>query len=235
MIGDSITEDGWYVKELERLLKESGIKSSFEVWNCGVGGYGIKNYWAYIKHKAMVYSPDMVIIGFCLNDFDYYTVVMPVDENGKLGIYDNMDLRTEKINQRLFLTSNLYRYYLAMRGKLRKVKDWGREDPGNSEWAFKSIAEHLNEKQIPLKAIIFPYLKSTYNNHEKQQYEHIKRVMAKYGIDHVDLHNAYKNIDDIKWRNNTGDFIHPSKKGHLLAGQKLYEALIGNIDSWYKK
>ena len=120
VLGDSITEAGGYVKRLEYLLNSSGLNKKFEVWNCGVGGYGIKQYWGYLESKGSRFSPDMIIVGFCLNDFDDFTVVLPPDENGDLAVSYNMDLRNERINGGLFVHSNLYRYILFSKGPLVK-------------------------------------------------------------------------------------------------------------------
>lgn len=48
----------------------------FEVWNCGVHGYGVNQYYQAMLEKVPAANPDLVIAGFCLNDFCELPVVM---------------------------------------------------------------------------------------------------------------------------------------------------------------
>ena len=85
VLGDSITMYGHYTDYLEDLLnKDFGNK--IEVWNCSIGGHGIKDYYHNLKYRCLTYHPDMVIIGFCLNDFSL-TAIMFRNKNGKLLCY----------------------------------------------------------------------------------------------------------------------------------------------------
>jgi hypothetical protein len=68
VVGDSFTwgwgvgDDEIYTEVLESLLQ--GV----EVINLGVGAFGTQQEMDYLKMKGMQYDPDIVILGFCLND-----------------------------------------------------------------------------------------------------------------------------------------------------------------------
>jgi lysophospholipase L1-like esterase len=75
-IGDSMTfgmrvsgEEAW-PKVLEGRLNssEAGGSRRFEVLNMGVSGYSTHDEALVVRHKAMPLSPDLVIIGYYLND-----------------------------------------------------------------------------------------------------------------------------------------------------------------------
>lgn len=74
VIGDSYTF-GWGVNEsdrytelLERRLETKGGKD-YQVINAGIPGWGMKDYYTFLRERGLSYHPDMVIIGIVGNDF----------------------------------------------------------------------------------------------------------------------------------------------------------------------
>ncbi len=74
VIGDSYTmpagvrlEDAYHTL-LEDQLNRLGLSRRFEFLNFGTGGYCIGQYLAVIKHKALPYDPDLILIGFSRAD-----------------------------------------------------------------------------------------------------------------------------------------------------------------------
>jgi hypothetical protein len=72
-VGDSFTmgsgvdiEDA-FPKVLERGLSRSEARP-IEVLDFGVGGYGLRQYVAVMKAKAIRWHPDLFLVGFCPND-----------------------------------------------------------------------------------------------------------------------------------------------------------------------
>jgi len=77
MIGDSVTlsrltkwEDS-LAQRLEAMLSSLCPGKKIEVLNMGVEGYNSIQELELLKSKALKYSPDMVILHYCLNDPDY--------------------------------------------------------------------------------------------------------------------------------------------------------------------
>jgi lysophospholipase L1-like esterase len=73
-LGDSWTF-GWnvgqeftYPAQLKNLLKQTFPDTSFEVFNLGVGGYSSYQGLQLLKRKALALQPDLVVIGFAMND-----------------------------------------------------------------------------------------------------------------------------------------------------------------------
>lgn len=71
VVGDSYTmpagvslEDAYHSR-LERWLNERSSTLRYEFLNFGVAGYFLRQYRAVIHEKAIVYDPDLVLIGFC--------------------------------------------------------------------------------------------------------------------------------------------------------------------------
>ncbi len=112
-VGDSTTGNSKYVEMLEGLLNRSIKKPKFEVWNCGVLGYGVLQYCRALKEKWLQYDPDMVIIGFCLNDFETTPLVVR-EKNGLVGYFPHREILPH-INPFLFLHSHIYRFFIERR------------------------------------------------------------------------------------------------------------------------
>lgn len=71
-LGDSITfgnflpEAATFPSQLEQILNED--RSGQVVLNFGVGGYDTLQEVALLEHRGLDYRPDLVIVGYCLND-----------------------------------------------------------------------------------------------------------------------------------------------------------------------
>ena len=72
VLGDSFTFgmavdlQDTYVKQLEDLLREQG--AAVEVMNFGVIGYGMWQFSAVLEEKVLAYDPDVIVVGFFLDD-----------------------------------------------------------------------------------------------------------------------------------------------------------------------
>ena len=81
VVGDSTTAgngvpdlDNIYTKQLEKLLNThhtTGVH--YEVLNMGVGGYHTMQEIETLRVKGLPYHPDLVLVTFCVNDFDLHT------------------------------------------------------------------------------------------------------------------------------------------------------------------
>ena len=64
MLGDSVIQYRHLEEALKCLLKDR----PFRIWNIGIGGYNTWQEARYLK-KYIKIKPDILILGFCLNDF----------------------------------------------------------------------------------------------------------------------------------------------------------------------
>lgn len=77
LLGDSIAFGYWVrdeqglARQLESLLREQGEgPGRVEVLNFGVPGYNLEQEIEALRAKALAYSPDLVLVLFCLNDLE---------------------------------------------------------------------------------------------------------------------------------------------------------------------
>ena len=76
VVGDSLTmasgvriEEAYHSK-LEQRFNALGDGRRYEFLNFGVGGYSLRQYAAVVEHRALGYSPDLIVIGFtATNDY----------------------------------------------------------------------------------------------------------------------------------------------------------------------
>ena len=72
VVGDSVTfgqgvaNEDVYPEQLNDLAQRDG--SAYEVVNLGVGGYDTLQEVAILEDKGLAYQPDLVVVGYCLND-----------------------------------------------------------------------------------------------------------------------------------------------------------------------
>lgn len=71
VLGDSFTMpagveiEAAYHQVLEQLLAQDEPDTTFTCLNFGVGGYALRQYVAVLRHRALAYDPDLVLVGFC--------------------------------------------------------------------------------------------------------------------------------------------------------------------------
>lgn len=137
VLGDSVTTHGHppYSKVLEVLLNQSSHRYHFEVWNAAFPTYNTLLEKEYFRIKGIKFNPDMVIIGFCLNDFGPSCIALKKD--GKMVLYNITDDLWLKANPFLISHSHLYR--LIMGTIIAKIKIYYRDNKklrseGNRLW-----------------------------------------------------------------------------------------------------
>ena len=124
VLGDSVTfghgalYETSYPYLLEQRLREWRPDVKWEVWNLGVPGYNTAQELAYLEEVGGRYSPDLVIVGFFLNDF---TGFEPKRSPGLLARAESAALRTM---QRHWYSTELYkRIFLTLRFQLTESKE----------------------------------------------------------------------------------------------------------------
>lgn len=239
ILGDSIAEQGWSPEFLEDYLNNNNHLfnsryKKFEIWNAGVCGYDIRSYLIYLKHKGLRYNPDMVIIFFCLNDFNLNMNIYYRAKNGTTGYYFPITeiSKIYKVNTFLMERSYLYRFIILRIDSylLSKKTNKGHINlpEGNGRYYLGLIKDTCRRQRIPLFAVIFPYLKplSGYADGERYEYQTICKVTKELRIDSLNLYEHLPGKELFNLRAVREDFIHPSQEGHRLIAKLIYDYLV---------
>jgi hypothetical protein len=112
VLGDSLTfgtglsAEQTYPDVLEERLRADRV----EVLNFGVGGYDVADDAAVLEHAALAYEPDLVLVGYCVNDVGVHSVNL------------------ESLEGHERFSSPLYRLrvaqWLAREAERRRTDDW---------------------------------------------------------------------------------------------------------------
>ena len=225
VLGDSITMFGRYTEHLEDILTgRHGLK--VEVWNCSIGGHGIADYYHNLEHRVLGYKPDMVIIGFCLNDFQLTPVIFR-GVDGKPHCYRPMRLLKGNFDNWLFYHSNLYRQLLTrLEARLQERRGLYPETVGR--FYLRAIQELCRKRRLPLLSMIFPYFR--YDSEETVEYQTMKKVIMESGVEWIDLHTAFSREERrrfLLWPSPPDD-IHPNDEAHQIVAEVLAKHLLNS-------
>lgn len=163
VLGDSVTfghgapYETSYPYLLEQRLRSWRPDVKWEVWNLGIPGYNTAQELAYLNEVGERYAPDLVIVGFFLNDF---TGFEPVAQPGVLARTASAVVR---MMQRHVYSTELYkRIYLTLRFRLtestenqRRLEHLETEDallgrPGKDQASAHALGafERLSEEDV---------------------------------------------------------------------------------------
>ncbi len=208
-VGDSVTV-GWevaseltYPKQLEQLLaRQAGAE--VEVFNMGVGGYNSLQELELIRTKALAYEPDLIILGYVLND----SVLWGHDGGAT----------------RYFLHSGSMLWDFV---KLRvaRMRYWFGEDLVTE--AFRKLADLTKEHGVPVLVVVFPYLEEGDGGGYPYQaaHDHVAALARKHGFDLLDLLEPCRRAGLETLRSRPGDIIHPDAQGHRIAADAIFAHL----------
>ena len=250
-LGDSYTF-GAYVDDsetwpaqLETVLREKHPDQSIEVINGGISGFTIVDELAFVKEQGLRLSPDVVVLGFVLNDLADLTRRVSSREMLRLSSEENSRLPFGPVKARLRQT--------AIYNALFLMKAWARKTTGNDPTLqevdirhllkasyddrtlelFDRYRGHLTElksvldaKGIPLVLMIFPYWEQVSQNATDEAQRRLTVMARELGIPTVDLLASYRKFDSKgrKFFHMPWDH-HPSARGYRRAARELEVAL----------
>lgn len=218
-IGDSIIGYGLTQRALQELTEGKLI----EYWNAGVFGYSTAQEVMFYKRFNRPVKPNLLVLGFCLNDFDGTPVLLLNNERGNVMV--SPYLGQEYYNPWLFKNSVIYRLYLSA-----KAEYTGR--PGLEDDVKKYLAELKGisqEDDFDLRVVIYPILKTEVDwpRSYLKQHEQIIRILKALGIVYYDLKpllNETLKSHPLKWVQMTeGDYFHPSQQFSGIIAKHLIE------------
>jgi len=165
MLGDSVlhggnvNQDETTPAQFEKILNQKLADKKIEVLNFGVASYGLPEYVIQLNEKVQKFSPDVVMIGMCLNDYVVRTqaVTKAVGKNSKknrlLERYHNL-LKSHSIE---FLKKVIsIEQFFPKKKTVRNLKqDVGLiyEIPNLAKSDADALIEYGNKNHIPLNVV----------------------------------------------------------------------------------
>ena len=223
-LGDSIAMYGHFIDMMDQRLGRL-FPGLYEVWNCSVGGFGIRDYAVMMLEKIPRYKPDLVVVAFCLNDLDA-TPVMYYDTKGQLNCYWPIPGIPTALDFWLYKHSYAYRRYLEARAKLR-ANDPPWDAIATGEKSLSIMERESARMGAPLRAVVFPWLKpdAEWSADERRSYRNITALLKGRRIPYLDLLKTYPSARRRDFRRDPEDPIHTNEAGDRLAAAAILRFL----------
>jgi len=243
IFGDSVTVHGFphYPANLELLLNGGSPEGAYEVWNLAVPTYNTFQEKELFDLEGLKLKPDMIMVGFCLNDFEPGCVAMRKD--GKIVLCQLQDDVWLEVSPFLFNNSHLYRLVISnlMRQKASKLSNRERSAcPEAAQYRmlnpryYSLVSESLRYFRdvsrgngIPFVLLVFPALKDEKNCSEygREAYAAILEICKRLNIDYIDFTPYFKKSGDwekFRYLDRKDDYLHFNNTGHKLVAEVLY-------------
>ncbi len=226
-VGDSFTfgwgvdQDKSYPKILEAKLKDEKIPIDVEVLNLGVPGTSTIHQYHALKEKYMKLRPDIVVIGYLVND---------IDHPFSMGLHPSEIVLNSDIWSKFALGRRLGRilFYIQLDSKLTKVHmQLYKDSPQRKELIatikkLKKLSELANFKLIfAMLPVPTDYQKDIYMTY---CYKIITNILKKNNIEYINVISHIKNKDLRDMAISSFDY-HPNKVLHA----KIADVIKNNL------
>ncbi len=246
-MGHGVTRDETYSKFLEIILSDSlDNYQTIQAINTGVQGYSTFQELE-VLNRSLKFDPDIVTIGFCLNDvtepfvvnkelggigLDYHRVTQA--PNKLLSFFLNetgfgrlvQELRIRKLDANQMKIAELY--------DVKKMITKQVDSTYQVQWNF-TLAE-LNKiysvckmKDIPVVLLIFPFTFQLNNTDIQWPQELLKQDAIKNQVKYIDFVKTFENKinnDTTKIAKYYLDEDHYTVEGHKVVAQELSKVLL---------
>ncbi|MBT4519895.1 MAG: SGNH/GDSL hydrolase family protein [Halieaceae bacterium] len=238
VIGDSVTAGLWvnddtqvYPAVMEKSLRRKGI--NVDVMNFGVSGYNTQQEVETLKDKGLQFEPDLVILGYCLNDKwrddggIYQTLLHEQRLSAKGGKIPN----TSSLNP-LVKQSDLARfvYYSLLKNKntASQGDDANKFDKDNVAEYFAELNNLSRTHGFETLILIFPdfgeqdaNLKSFDTYPFAAEHHAIAQLASTNNLPYLDLYGIFQACHNSLGYNVSYDRYHPTPQGNTCAGNKI--------------
>ena len=241
VLGDSIAFGYWvadeqgFARQLEALLRSAPGGSEVEVLNFGVPGYNLEQEIEALRMKALAFSPDVVVVLFCLNDleglFSY-----------ELGLVQERSERRRSVlgavrewlvdRSRLFAWVEYRLTELDARRSFVKAKNplEGRlyaealsEQKKALTAQFAVLHSLLASRGIPGLIVVVPVMGDRFDRYpHRDLHRAVVETAEAESLSALDLLDCFSSYP---FRDLRVDVVHPSPLGHRVAAHAVRDAL----------
>ncbi|MEK6855098.1 MAG: SGNH/GDSL hydrolase family protein [Nanoarchaeota archaeon] len=237
VIGDSFTfgsgikdVDKTYSKLIESRLNEISDKK-YEVLNFGLPGKNTKAEIEILEESALKYNPDVIILGYVLNDFvnvdekvaySSYITVVPFFGfwlRNFFYSYAFVELKINKILESLnFKVSETQKILLEFESE--RNKDYNKN-------LFRELSEIAKKEDIEVVVVMFPSMSQFDSYPFFLIHEFVSDNSEENNFYFIDLFDFYKNYPEDSIIVSEYD-KHPNEFAHEIAAEIILETLINN-------
>ena len=239
VLGDSVAFGYWvdekdaFPRQLEAMLGAGGAR--VEVLDFGVPGYNLDQETEALRAKALEFSPDLVVIAFCLNDLEgvfSYELGLVQDRSSRsrtlLGRAREALLRHSLLFSWIeyrFSELEARRHFVRARNPMDAAVD--AEAVSHQERALEAklavLRALLSPRGIPGLVVVFPVMGGRFERYPHTAlHRAVVAAAERNGLGALDLLDCYSAYD---FRELRVDVVHPSPLGHRVAAHAIRDAL----------
>ena len=227
-MGDSLIE-GAPVDNHEVLDEIFENHTGITSLNFGVGGSTtvLEYFWLKAKYKNS-YNAKLVVLGFCLNDFESNNYDKARSSNNTI---DNVWKKTKSTIKKSRLVTFVYGSISNLLNAGARFFTYKRVDGESRYYAdiyLNKINKFAEEIGSEFVVVIFPQKVQLVHDYEPGQrmQDALIEILEKNKIKYIDLYDLMRekltNEPEIRWYH---DDMHPQKKGHRVIGDYLAQKL----------
>lgn len=238
VLGDSFTW-GWrvppaktYVSQLTRKLRDHAPSRVLETVNWSRSGWNTWEEWRSIRNRLEEWNPDLLLLGFVLNDAD------PTNPKERERRWSQLRQRTPEApaGAALYASSRLFRRlydaFEARRSRTMMV-DYYRSLYRADGWrkartALRRLHQEAARLKIPFLVIVFPIFESDLDDGYAYRDLHtlVCGAVRELGTRCLDLLPAYEGMDGRSLAVEPFVDAHPSKLAHRVAARRIFRYLV---------
>ncbi len=209
MFGWDVEQDAPYLAGLGRILNSRNGGRIYEVLNFAVPGYNTQLEVEMLKCRALAFSPDIVVVGWCDNDFNF-----------PFFIPQKSQWSRKNVSFLYYLIFNRPRFAdiaLNRISDLRDFKDDGVPDHFRDGTDIKGVKKYFTELMELSRKHHFQVL--VFGPMQSEAVEICKEVGAPY-------YNTFERISNTQYPEDYRvHFMHPAPAGHKVLAEHLEKEL----------
>lgn len=239
MLGDSFTwgvgvhAEDTYPRKLERRLNELGSAVEFEVVSWSRPGWNTDRAWQAVRYRLGGMWPDLVIVGFCLNDAE------PSNQEELTRLQQGLEARRpqgpvggrlyelSRVSRQLWTAIENLRVKRALRAYYRGLYA-GQPGWQRCQRALWALRWFTRERSIPMLLVIWPIFDSPLDH--RYAYRDLHRIVAEKSaeleVPTLDLLSRFEGMDARRLALVPFTDAHPNELAHRIAADAILEHLL---------
>jgi lysophospholipase L1-like esterase len=217
-MGSGVSLEETYHAFLEARLEREAPGRRYEFINFGVSGYYLSQYLAVLRHKALAYDPDLVLVGFFAgNDMR----VPPADKFSR-------PYRVKAVRNAFFklhsfsLAGDIWKYSIAHRFKSARL------DPAELERIRREQRAYVDATFAEMATLLRPLgipLAIAYLDNAPRDPTVVRDLAGKHGFTFIDTTAAFEGRSVLEYTINPTD-KHPNGKANRLIADAIHAGLV---------
>ena len=241
--GKGVAESDTWPRQLERLLGEAlPASGSVVVANMGVNGYSGATYERIFREVGLGLEPDLVVVGFNLNDFP--NAIRAVDEY-VFGDRKARRLISQDLRDALGRTA-IYRWLRQAYYHSQRENDWEQAEAfargtkasnlNDDAWSeqvsyLESIRDQASAIGAETAVFLFPYESQVYlGSFDTAPIDRLRETCKDLGLPFVDLAEEFRRrarqSDPVHELFLKGDRYHPNREGYRIVAGEVVKLVV---------